>query len=344
MRAAVLDRFNEPLRVRDVPDPRPAAGEVVVRVRATGLCGTDLKVNSGALPSVELPLIPGHEVAGEVADDAGELARGQPVACYMYEWCGSCRLCRLGLNSLCRDLVRLGVERDGGLAEYVAVSARNLLPLGPDLTFEQAATCMDAVLTPWRGLKRRAAVREGELVAVVGAGGLGLNAVQIATMSGARAAVVDPAESHRAAALEVGAELALAPQDAAQLLEWSAGGVDVAVDSSGAPAGFRTAVDAVRPGGRVVCLGYQVGADYAFDSMRVPLDEITILGARVGTAGDARDVLDAVQAGHIRPTVTQRLGLEEVNTALERLEAGAVIGRIVIDQTEARPARGESDA
>jgi propanol-preferring alcohol dehydrogenase len=333
VKAAVLERFNEPLRVQDVPDPRPAAGEVVVRVRATGLCGTDLKVNSGVLPSVKLPLIPGHEVAGELADDVGELKRGQPVACYLYEWCGTCRVCRLGLNSLCGDLVRLGVERDGGLAEYVALPARNVLPIGPDLPFEHAATSMDAVLTPWRGLRRRADVKEGEFVAVVGAGGLGLNAVQIATMVGARAAVVDPAASHRAAALEVGAELALAPQDAGRLREWSGGGADIAVDSSGVPAGFRTAFDAVRPGGRVVCLGYKVGTDYAFDSKRIPLEEITILGARVGTAADARDVLDAVQAGHIRPTVTQRVALDEVNTALGHLEAGTVIGRIVIDQS-----------
>jgi alcohol dehydrogenase, propanol-preferring len=331
VRAAVLERFGEPLVVREAPDPMPGAGDVVVRVRRTGLCGTDLKIVSGALSYVRPPLIPGHEVAGELADDHGELRCGQRVACYLYESCEECRLCRLGEPTLCRALVRMGVHRDGGLGEYVRIPARNALPIADHVPFEEAATAMDAVLTPWRGLRSRARLREGETLLVVGAGGLGLSAVQVGVALGARVAVVDPSAPNRERAAAVGAELALEPADASGAVEWSGGGVDVAFDGSGAPTGFRTAIDALRPGGRLVAVGYQVGVDYAYDSSRVPLDEITIVGVRPGTREEAAEVLDALAQGSVRPTVMDAVPLDEVNEALDRLRAGDAVGRIVVD-------------
>lgn len=331
MKAAVLERFNHPLVVREVPDPVPADDEVVIKVRATGLCGTDLKLRSGDLASARLPVIPGHEVAGELTDDCGELRRGQPVACYMYEFCGRCRLCRLGATSLCPSLVRIGVERNGGLGEYMRLPARNVLPIPKGVPFAVAATCMDAVLTPWRGLRQRAGVQAGETVLVVGVGGLGLNGVQIARAAGARVVAIDPVASHRERAEQVGADFAVAPNEVESVLEWSSGGVDVALDSSGAPSGFATALRALRPGGRLVCVGYRVGTEYAFESSRIPLEEITILGARVGAREDATAVLEAVAGGVIAPAVADTLALGDVNAALRRLADGDVIGRIVID-------------
>ncbi len=325
MRAAVLRRFGKPLQVGDVTLPEPGDDEVLVRVHATGLCATDLKVVAGALPSVHLPVIPGHEVAGEAVPD------GRRVACYMYEPCGTCRTCRLGHTSVCPRLVRIGVERDGGLAQYVSVRRENALPIDDTVSFAAAAVAMDSVLTPWSALRGRARLQAGESVLVVGAGGLGLNAVQIACGLGARVAVVDPQPSHRRRAQEVGAELAVAPEAVDTVRAWSAGGADVALDSSGAPDGFQAALGGVRRGGRVACCGYQVGVDYAFASARVVLEEITLLGARVGTRDDARDVLAAVAQGWIRPAVMDELPLEQVNAALDRLRAGDVVGRLVID-------------
>jgi propanol-preferring alcohol dehydrogenase len=333
VRAAVLERFGEPLVVREAPDPAAGPDDVIVRVRATGLCGTDLKIVSGALPYVKPPLIPGHEVAGELADDHGELRRGQRVACYLYESCGECRLCRLGEPTLCRALVRIGVHRDGGLGEYLRIPARNALPLEDHVPFELAATAMDAVLTPWRGLRSRARLRAGETLLVVGAGGLGLSAVQVGVALGARVAVVDPSAACRERAAELGAELALEPADAAGVVEWSAGGADVAFDGSGAPEGFRTAIDALRPGGRLVVVGYQMGVDYAYDSSRIPLDEITLVGVRPGTREEAVEVLDALARGTVRPAVMDAVPLDDVNAALDRLRAGEAVGRMVVDVT-----------
>jgi D-arabinose 1-dehydrogenase-like Zn-dependent alcohol dehydrogenase len=331
VRAAVLQRFNEPLEVTELPAPQPGDGEVLVRVRATGLCGTDLKLVSGALASIRPPVIPGHEVAGEVVAGSDGLADGQRVAAYMYETCGQCRTCRLGHTTVCPNLVRIGLERDGGLAEYMRLRRENALPIDESVPFAAAAVSMDSVLTPWCALRRRAQLQAGEDLVVVGAGGLGLNAVQIARTLGARVAVVEPQAGHRARARELGAELTVAPEDLEGVRAWADGGADVALDSSGASSGFRAALGAVRRGGRVVCCGYQVGVDYAFESSRLVLEEITLLGARVGTREDARDVLRAVENGSIRPVIMDAIPLEGVNEALDRLRAGEVLGRLVVD-------------
>jgi D-arabinose 1-dehydrogenase-like Zn-dependent alcohol dehydrogenase len=331
VRAAVLQRFNEPLQVSDRPAPEPAEGEVLVRVRATGLCGTDLKVVSGSLASIHPPVIPGHEVAGEVVGGSDDLRDGQRIAAYMYETCGDCRTCLLGHTAICPNLVRIGLERDGGLAEYMSLRRENALPIGNTVSFAAAAVSMDSVLTPWCGLRRRAQLQAGEDLVVVGAGGLGLNAVQIARFLGARVAVIDPQSDHRERACELGAELGVGPEGIEAVRVWSDGGADVVLDSSGAASGFRAAFHSVRRGGRIVCCGYQVGAEYAFESSRVVLEELTLLGARVGTREDARDVLRAVEDGAIRPAIMDALPLERVNDALDRLRAGEVLGRLVVD-------------
>jgi D-arabinose 1-dehydrogenase-like Zn-dependent alcohol dehydrogenase len=331
MRAAVLRRFACPLEVENVEEPRPRRGEVLIRVRAAGLCGTDLKLRSGALPNVRLPRIPGHEVAGEVVEDAGHLSAGQRVACYIYESCGRCRTCRLGRGSVCRDLVRIGVERDGGLADLMVLPVENALPISDAVRFDSAAVAMDSVLTPWTALRSRANLGAGETLLVVGAGGLGLNAIQIGVAAGARVAVIDKQPATLGRALEVGAELAVEPDDAGAVADWSGGGADVALETSGSPQGFRAAFAAVRPAGRVVVCGYEVGSEYAFDSARLPLEELTIIGARVGTRDEAREVISAIEAGVVRPTIMDALPLHAVNTALDRLTAGEVIGRLVID-------------
>ncbi|MSO42518.1 MAG: hypothetical protein EXQ70_11635 [Solirubrobacterales bacterium] len=332
MRALLLTGFERPLELADVSEPEPADGEIVVRVRAAGLCGTDLKLVDGKLPNVSLPMIPGHEIAGEIAHDpSGERAEGEPVACYFYESCGHCRLCRLGQTTICRQVIRLGIERDGGLAELVAMPSRNAVPLPAGVSFEVAAVAMDSVLTPWRALRDRAAVQPGEAVVVVGSGGLGLNGVQIASDAGARVAVVDLEPASREKAVELGAELAVSPDELSRVREWSDGGADVVLDTSGSAAGFETAVEALRPGGRLVGCGYQPGVRFSFDSPRLPLDEISILGSRVGSLEDAADALDAVARGAVSPTVNEPIALEQVNEGLARLRAGEVVGRLTVE-------------
>ncbi len=330
MRAAVLHRFDAPLEVREVPEPTPGPDEALVRVRAVGICGTDLKIASGAFSTTPLPIILGHEVAGELASPAAGMGRGQRVACYVYDPCGRCRWCRAGQDTLCPASRRIGFDRDGGLAEYVAVPARNLLPFGEHLPFELAGIAMDAVTAPWRALVRRATVQAGETVVVGGAGGLGLSGIQIARALGARVAAIDPVASHRDLAIAVGAELAVAPEEAERVRAWAGDGADVGFEASGSRQGFLAVLAALRQGGRLVCCGYRPGLEYGLDSAQLVLGEITLLGSRNGSREDARAALRAVEEGKVRPQVMERLPLTEANRALELLRAGDVQGRVVV--------------
>lgn len=330
VRAAVLRNFGSPLELTDVPEPQAGPDEALVEVRAVGICATDLKITGGLIDSITLPRILGHEVSGVVASEGGQLAAGTRVACYLYDPCGTCRWCAVGQQTLCPSSVRIGCERDGGLARYLTVKWCNLLPFADYLSFESGAVAMDAVMSPWRALRVRAEVVPGERVVIAGAGGLGLNGVQVAMGLGAVVAILDPVETHRHAALELGAELAVPPDEFPAVIEWSSGGADVGLEASGTRAGFDALVACLRPGGRLVANGYRPGTEFGLDSARLVLGELTMLGSRAGSLADAREALTAVEKGAVRPVISARLSLDEVNEALDLLRSGEVVGRIVI--------------
>ena len=331
MRAAVLRRFSEPLEVTEVPEPETGQDEVLVQVMATGICGTDNKIAAGAFSDTPLPHIPGHEVAGVLADDDGDLRRGQRVACFLYKPCGVCRWCRSGDETLCPDPPRLGFNRDGGLAEYVSMPRECVLPFADNVSFQHAAICMDAVMTPWRALTVRGRVKPGESVVVVGVGGLGLNGVQVARAAGARVAAIDPLPAHRAEALRLGAELAVAPEQLDRVLDWAPGGADVVFEASGFREGLDSAAACVTPGGRLVCCGWRPDVEYGLQSRQLVLKEVTVLGSRAGNRSDARAALRALERGDIAPISMESIRLEDINVALARLKRGDVTGRFVVE-------------
>jgi propanol-preferring alcohol dehydrogenase len=331
MRAAVLRQFSEPLEVTDVPEPEIGEDEVLVRVMATGICGTDNKIAAGAFSDTPLPHIPGHEVAGVLAEDAGELKEGQRVACFLYKSCGVCRWCLSGEETLCPDPPRIGFNRDGGLAEYIRMPRDCVLPFADNVSFGLAGICMDAVMTPWRALTVRAKVQPGESVVVIGVGGLGLNGVQVARAAGARVAAIDPLPAHREEALRLGAELAVAPGELEKVLEWAPGGADVVFEASGFREGLDSAAACVTPGGRLVCCGWRPDVEYGLQSRQLVLKEVTVLGSRAGNRTDARAALRALERGDIAPISMEMIRLEDINQALARLKTGDVTGRFVVE-------------
>lgn len=331
MKAAVLREFGRPLEHTDVAPPVPAPGEALVRVRAVGVCATDVKAWRGLFPDVTLPRVLGHEIAGELVEAIDDLPAGIRVACYIYDTCGQCTACTSGTATLCRSAVRLGLERDGGFAEFVAVPRDQLLPIEPQVPFAHAALAMDSVATTWSALHRPGTPLAGLDLLVVGAGGLGLCAVQIARSAHARVAVVEPDARKRSAAKQLGADWVGAPDDIRALQTWADGGVDIGLELSGTESGFSTAVSAVRPGGTVVCCGYRPGLRFGVDSPRLVLDGLTIVGSRAATVDDARAALSAVARGDVLPHVDSRIELRQATEALTRLDGGRVVGRIVID-------------
>jgi propanol-preferring alcohol dehydrogenase len=338
VKAAVLDTFGAPLRVAaDVGDPQPGAGEVVVRTRAAGLCRTDLKVIDGVIPTVPLPHVPGHEVAGEVvAVGPGVTSArvGDRVLVVLDLACGACRACRTGAWHHCTALERLGIERDGGLAEFVRVPAHNAVPVPEGVDLADAAVVPDAVASPYHAVVRLAGVGPADTVAVYGLGGLGLSAVQIARLAGASVVAIARTPARRRLAEELGARWTVDPDAGAvsdQIRDLTGGrGVDAFVDLVGIEGSAEEGMRSCRKGGTVVVVGYVVPR-LDVPMMQLVYDEIVVRGSRGSTREDLLQVLDLVSDGRVRPVIAERIGLDDVNGALDRLRAGAVIGRSVVE-------------
>ena len=339
MKAAVFDRYDAPLAIREVEAPKVGPGEALIRVRACGLCGTDLKIHSGKIPGVPLPHIPGHEIAGEVFEIGPQvkgIKTGDRVAVHFYLTCGRCRYCLSQRDSLCENLAgQLGFHRNGGLAEFVAVPAVNAIPLGGRVSFAQGAILADAVATPFQALRRIARLQPGEVVVVVGAGGLGLHAVQIAKALGARVLAVDLIESHLEKAAELGADILLRPgrDSLLEVIRQATGGAgaDVVIDLAGQPETLERDLEWLCPAGKLLVVGYSPNRTFNVSSMNMVLRGLQIIGCRASTRQDLAEVISWVEEKKIVPVVDDILPLSKVNEAYDRLRAGKVIGRIVLE-------------
>ena len=185
MRAVVVAGYGGSLEVQERPIPRPGAGEILVRVRASGLCSTDLHLLSGRQPLGELPRILGHELAGEVAEIGAVVegwSVGERVTTAIDVTCGRCRHCRAGETQRCPTMQRIGFERDGGHAEYVTVPAANLVRLPPELSYDAAAILPDAVACMYHSLICQGHVGVGQTVLILGVGGLGIHKHAVAQL------------------------------------------------------------------------------------------------------------------------------------------------------------------
>lgn len=265
MKAIQITRLGAPLEARDVPTPSPASREVLVAIQAAGMCHSDAHYRAGTSPVAHLPLTPGHEIAGTIAGvgaDVDDLAVGQRVAVHYLVTCGRCTECGRGREQFCARAQMVGKHRDGGYAEYVVVPARNAIPIPDGLDFANAAIMMCSTATAFHAL-RKSRMQAGDSVAVFGAGGLGLSAVQLARACGAsRVFAVDIDAGKRARAERYGAE-SIDPAEASadrQILDASAGrGVDVAVEFTGLAPVQRQAVAVLGVQGRAALAG--IGTD-----------------------------------------------------------------------------------
>ncbi|HSK23026.1 MAG TPA: zinc-binding dehydrogenase [Egicoccus sp.] len=337
MRAAVLREFGAGLDVTQVPDPTPGPGDAIVRTGAAGVCRTDLKVVDGVVPTVPLPIVPGHELAGEVvAVGAGvdAAAIGTRVLVGLDLSCGDCAYCVVGELDHCQRLRRLGMEVDGALGEFVRVPAANLVPLPGDLSYADAATVADAVASPYHAVVGGADVRPGQIVAVYGLGGLGLATVQIARTAGAEVIGIARTPARRELAEELGASWTVDPRDgpvSEQIRDRTDGlGVHAFFDIVGIEGSIDQGVRSCRKGGRVVVLGYMVSEAVA-PMLRLVYDEVSVAGSRGSTRADLRAALRLVGDGRVRTVIGDRVQLGEVNAALDRLRAGTTIGRAVVE-------------
>jgi NADPH:quinone reductase-like Zn-dependent oxidoreductase len=340
MKAVVIDRFGGPevLEYRDVPDPRAAADEVIVEVRACGINHLDLWVRAG-LPGLEpeMPHIAGSDIVGTIAEvgtDVRGWAPGDAVFVVPTLSCGACAACAGGDDHLCRAHDVLGRRRNGGYAEKVAVPARNLLPYPTNLGWTNAAAMPLVFLTAWHMLVGRARVQPDEDVLVIGAGsGVGSAAIQVARLLGARviATAGSPAKLERARALGAHETIDHSALDlAAEARRLTAKkGVDVVIEHVGG-AVFERAVAALARNGRLATCGATIGSPVSLDLNLVFGRHLSILGSWMGRKDELAAALEHIRSGALRPVVDSVFPLAEARRAHERIEAREHFGKVVL--------------
>ncbi|HWP24778.1 MAG TPA: zinc-binding dehydrogenase [Xanthobacteraceae bacterium] len=340
MKAMLLRGPNMPFEPVQVPDPVAGPGEAVARVITCGSGLTIQHAKAGRRP-IPFPRIIGHEITGEIVEvgaGVNGLAVGDPVTAYFYLNCGHCRWCLAQLEPLCSNGGgNVGMNCDGGYAEYIKLPAHIFIKLPENVDYKahpaEIGVVTDALATPYKVL-RRAHIKAGETVAVVGAGGgLGIHQVMMAKWARARVIAVDTRAQKFDACRKAGADDTV---DAGkgrvveQLLELTKGeGVDVVVDYVSSRETLEAGAKALRRRGRLVTLG---GAGQPFQvSAKDMLDkELELLGSRYVTRSEILDCLDLVARGEVFPLVTEVRPLAEAEAVHERVERGEVIGRAAL--------------
>ena len=340
MKAAVFREFGGPDRVRieEVPTPTPGPGEVLIRVRACALNHLDLWV-LGGLPALKtpLPFWTGCDIAGEVAalgPGVTAPAPGTRVGVNPSLSCGTCEWCLKGEDSMCVGYRILGEHVVGGLAEYVVASAASLLPLPAHVTDEEAAAFILVNMTAWRMLVTQAALRPGEDLLILGAGGgVSSTAVQIGRLCGARVLVTSSSDEKLARAKALGAAEGVnyTKGDWTKTVrEWTGRrGVDVVLDNVGA-ATWAGSIRALASGGRLVTCGATSGPMVETDLRIVFWKQLRIIGSTMANRTEFRQVMAQLFAGRLKAVIDRTFPLAETAAALALLQKGEQFGKIVV--------------
>ena len=348
MKAAQITEPNKPLKISEIDTPTPTGKQVLVKVKAVGVCHSDLHLWEGGYDTgdgfmkvtdrgVKFPVIPGHEVVGtvaEIGDSVEGVNIGDDVLVYPWIGCGNCPTCEKGDTNLCEAPQSLGVFQDGGYAEYLLIPDYKFLAKISGIDLEGAASLACSGLTAYTAVKK-AISNSPENILIVGAGGLGLMGVQIAkALSSAKIICADLTDEKLQKAKEMGADHIVNTKDSMAskniMSICSEKGVDSIIDFVNAPSTVKLDLSIIRKRGNIVLVGLFGGA-VDLPLVSIPLKAITIQGAYTGNYNDMIELLDLAKRGVIKPIVSKRYSLDEVNTALEDLKNRKVIGRSVIN-------------
>ena len=340
MQAVVLKAFGAPenLEHRTVADPTAGPGEVLLKVRACGVCFHDVINRRGNLPRTSVPAILGHEAAGEVVAIGPEVegwSIGDRAATLQRLHCGACAHCGRGRNSLCKDDTRFfGEEIPGGYAAFMAAPVAGLGRIPEAIEWPDAATACCTSGTAVHVVRTRGRVQSGETVLITGAsGGVGMQAVQLARHDGARVIAVTSSEAKSEALFEAGAHdvIVAAGLDFAREVRkvTDGGGADVAIEIVGSLT-FEQSLRALAPGGRLVVVGNLETQSVPLNPGLVIVKELEILGAYATTRGELQEAFSLIGQGVLRPWIADVLPLQDAWRAHEMLEQRAVAGRLVL--------------
>ncbi|MFO1512183.1 MAG: zinc-binding dehydrogenase [Verrucomicrobiota bacterium] len=330
MKAVRLVKTGQPLELHEVPVPTPGAGDVLVRVKAAGICHSDAHYRAGISSVEPLPMTLGHEVAGVVEQVGGEVKdvkAGERVCLHYLATCGECDWCRAGNEQFCRAAQMIGKHRAGGYAEFILMPASSVFKLPDEIPYEQGAIMMCSSATSLHAL-RKARLQQGESVAVFGVGGLGVSAIQLAKALGAGpvfAVDINPRK------LELAASLGAVPVNAAEanpvtaIQELTAGrGVDVSLELIGLPATMQQSVRALAIKGRAALVGITEKSFPVAPYYEVINKEAEIIGVSDHLATELPELLKFARERRLNlsnvVTRTVPLDAAAINDTLDRLE------------------------
>lgn len=335
MKAAVVKEFKKDLSIEEVVIPEVKEHDVLVKIKACGVCHTDLHAAHGDWPvKPTLPFIPGHEGVGEIVaigSNISHLKVGDRVGIpWLYTACGHCEYCLTGRETLCHHQKNAGYSVDGSYAEYCLADGRYVVKIPEALGYVEAAPIFCAGVTTYKALKVGEA-KAGDWVAIYGIGGLGHLAVQYAKAMGFKVVAVDTFDEKLELATSLGADLTINPkvEDSADFIQREIGGVQASICTAVSKPAFSEAYRAVKRGGKCVAVGLPP------EMMEVPifdtvLNGVSIVGSIVGTRKDLQECLEFAADGKVK-TIIETVKMDDINRVFEDLEQGKINGRIVIE-------------
>ncbi len=327
---------GRPFRMEDVPEPEPGPGYVSIRIRAAGMCHTELHFESGLLDLGVAPVTMGHEIAGvveEVGEGVDPGRRGERVVVHYYAGCGRCEWCRRGLENLCGELrAEYGFLSDGGYAEHITVPAANAvtLPVGIELTDAAPIGCGVTTAVHASSI---AHVGEGDVVVVYGVGTVGFGLIQVCRLAGARVIGVGRSRRKLELAQELGAEVidaSAVPDVAAAVRDATGGrGADVVFELVATAATMDAAVAMLAKRGRLVFIGYSKDS-FAVHPIRLVISEAVVTASVGNTLAELEEAVRLVASGAVRTVVDHTLPLKRWSEGMEALRRGDAVGRVVL--------------
>ncbi len=350
MKSAKIIEINQPLQIQENKTPKPKGSQVLVKVQSSGVCHSDIHLWEGGYEGpqgqflkttdrgVKYPLTPGHEIAG-IIDGLGEETEGftKNEKVLVYPWIGEglCPACRTGEENLCDKPRSLGIYNDGGYAEYVLVpSYKYLVKLGDEIDTDTSAPLSCSALTAY-GAVKNGNLTPNDNVVIVGTGGLGLMAIQLAkAITGSRIIALDRDDNKLKAAKENGADDIINSQkeDAVKAVMELTGrmGADAVIDFVNASSTVETDLNFLRRRAKLVLVGL-FGGELKLNLIAMPTRSYKLIGSYTGSMNDLIELVSLAKRGIIKPIISNKFKLEEATKALKMLRDGKILGRGVIN-------------
>jgi propanol-preferring alcohol dehydrogenase len=340
MKAVRLIQTGYPLELQEIPIPVPGRNDVLVRIKAAGICHSDAHYRAGVSPVNPKPLTLGHEVTGvieEVGDDVRKFKSGDRVCLHYLVTCGSCKFCNRGSEQFCESASMIGKYRDGGYAEFISIPAGSVFHLPDEIPFDQGAIMMCSAATSFHALKK-VRLKPGETLAIFGIGGLGTAAIQIARWMGALEVYAVDINTKKLEVAEHFGAIPIDPQDAdpvEQIKTCTHGrGVDVALELIGLQQTMENAIQVVSVFGRVGLVGLSNQTINIDPYNQLLMREAEIIGVADHLAKEIPTLIELVRLGYLdlSKVISKRVPLDEriINRVFDQLDSYSHEGRIVI--------------